>query len=153
MTSDGGVIVLARPPIVYLVSILAGFGLHAVWPVRVVPHAIQPLGGVLILCAAAVFVLSVREFRKARTPIRTRKPVTAVLTNGPYRFSRNPIYLSFTLLQLGLGVWANNVWVVGALLPTLVLMSYGVIAREEQYMARKFGDEYLQYKRAVRRWF
>ena len=77
----------------------------------------------------------------------------SIITNGPYRFSRNPIYLSFTLLQLGLGMWANSAWLVGMLIPTLVLMSYGVIAREERYMARKFGDEYLQYKRAVRRWF
>ena len=100
----------------------------------------------------ALFVLSVREFRKARTPIRTRKPVTVVITTGPYRFSRNPIYLSFTLLQFGLGMWANSAWVVGMLIPTLVLMSYGVIAREERYMARKFGDEYLQYRAAVRRW-
>ena len=153
ITSDQGVIVLARPPIVYLASILAGFGLNAVWPVEVFPRAIKSLGGLLILLAVALFVLSVREFRRARTPIRTRKPVMSIITNGPYRFSRNPIYLSFTLLQLGLGMWANSAWLVGMLIPTLVLMSYGVIAKEERYMARKFGDEYLQYKRAVRRWF
>ena len=76
----------------------------------------------------------------------------AVIATGPYRFSRNPIYLSFTLLQLGLGMWANSAWVVGMLIPTLVLMSYGVIAREEQYMAEKFGEEYLRYTAAVRRW-
>src|SRR5205809_5787460 len=110
---DGGVVLLARPPIVYLVSILVGFGLNAIWPARVMPSAIEPIGGWLILFAVALFALSVREFRRARTPIRTRKPVTAVITTGPYRFSRNPIYLSFTLLQLGLacgrtapGSWA-----------------------------------------------
>ena len=97
-------------------------------------------------------MLSVREFRKARTPIRTRKPVTVVITTGPYRFSRNPIYLSFTLLQFGLGMWANSTWLVGMLIPALLLMSYGVIAREERYMARKFGDEYLRYRASVRRW-
>ena len=152
ITGDQGVVVLARPPIVYLVSILAGFGLNAVWPVEVVPHTIAPIGGLLSLLAVALFVLSVREFRRARTPIRTRKPVTAVITTGPYRFSRNPIYLSFTVLQLGVGVWANSAWVVGTLIPTLVLLSYGVIAREEGYMAQKFGDEYLRYRAAVRRW-
>jgi protein-S-isoprenylcysteine O-methyltransferase Ste14 len=152
ITGDQGVVVLARPPIVYFVAILAGFGLNAVWPVEVVPHAIEPIGGWLSLLAVALFVLSVREFRRARTPIRTRKPVTAVITTGPYRFSRNPIYLSFTLLQLGLGLWANSAWVVGTLIPTLVLLSYGVIAREERYMAQRFGDEYLRYRAAVRRW-
>ena len=150
---DRGVVLLARPPIVYLISILAGFGLSAVWSVELVPHALEPLGGLLILLAVALFVLSVREFRRARTPIRTRKPVTAVITTGPYRFSRNPIYVSFTLLQVGLAMGTNSAWVAGTLIPTLVLISYGVIAREERYMARKFGDEYLQYKRAVRRWF
>ena len=143
---------LARAPIVYLASILAGFGLNTVWPVEVFPRAIKSLGGLLTVLAVALFVLSVREFRRARTPIRTRKPVTAVIRTGPYRFSRNPIYLSFTLLQLGLGTWANSAWVVGMLIPTLVLMSYGVIAREERYMAQKFGEEYLRYTAAVRRW-
>src|SRR5438477_13086955 len=149
---DRGVVLLARPPIAYLVSILAGFGLNAVWPARMIPSAIEPIGGLLSLLAVALFVLSVREVRRARTPIRTRKPVTAVITTGPYRFSRNPIYLSFTLLQFGLGMWANSAWVVGLLVPTLVLLSYGVIAREERYMAPKFGDEYRRYRAAVRRW-
>jgi len=62
------------------------------------------------------------------------------------------LYLSFTLLQLGIGLWANNAWVVAMLVPTLVLMSYGVIAREERYMEQKFGDEYRRYQAAVRRW-
>jgi len=146
------VVVVARPPIVYLVSILVGVGLNLVWPGQLFPHAVEPLGPLLTLLAVVLFVLSVREFRKAQTPIRTRKPVTAVITTGPYRFSRNPIYLSFTLLQLGIGMWANSAWVVGMLIPTLVLMSYGVIAREERYMEQKFGDEYLRYRAAVRRW-
>jgi len=146
------VVVVARPPIVYLVSILVGVGLNLVWPVQLFPHAVEPLGPLLTLLAVVLFVRSVREFRKAQTPIRTRKPVTAVITTGPYRFSRNPIYLSFTLLQLGIGMWANGAWIVGMLIPTLVLMSYGVIAREERYMGQKFGDEYLRYRAAVRRW-
>src|SRR5262245_12310196 len=86
---DQGVVVLARPPIVYSVSILAGFGLNAVRPLRVVPSAIAPIGGSLMLLAVALFVLSVREFQRAQTPIRTRKPVTKVITTGPYRFTRN----------------------------------------------------------------
>jgi len=149
---DGGVIVVARPPVVYLVSILVGLGLDRVAPRTLVPRAVQPLGPLLVLLAVVLFVLSVREFRRAQTPIRTRKPVTAILDTGPYRFSRNPIYLAFTLLQLGIGIWSNSVWVVGMLVPTLVLVSYGVIAREERYMEGKFGDEYRRYRAAVRRW-
>ena len=152
ITGDRGVVVLARPPVVYLVSILMGFALNAMWPVKLLPLALEPLGLLLIVLAIALFALSVREFRRAQTPIRTRKPVTAVIRTGPYRFSRNPIYLSFTLLQLGLGTWANSAWIVGMLIPTLVLMSSGVIDREERYMAEKFGEEYLRYTAAVRRW-
>src|SRR5438132_10335059 len=140
ITSDQGVIVLARAPIVYLASILAGFGLNTVWPVEVFPRAIKSLGGLLTVLAVALFVLSVREFRRARTPIRTRKPVTAVIRTGPYRFSRNPIYLSFTLLQLGLGLWANSAWLVGLLIPTPVSMSYGGIPGHERCMAQSLGD-------------
>src|SRR2546425_8248893 len=102
IASDQGVVVRARPPIVYLVSILAGFGLNAVWPARMIPSAIEPIGGWLILLAVALFALSVREFRRARTPIRTRKPVTAVITTRAHPVSPDPIYLSFTPLQLGL---------------------------------------------------
>ena len=154
MNGDGdrGVVVLARPPVVYLVSILAGFGLDARWPGRIVPSAVEPLGDFLVLIAVALLALSVREFRRSGTPVRTRKPVTALVTSGPYRLSRNPIYLSFTLLQLGLGLWANDAWLVALLVPTLLLISRGVIAREERYMARKYGDEYLRYKESVRRW-
>src|SRR5947209_5995855 len=83
----------ARPPVVYLVSILVGLGLDRVAPRTLVPRAVQPLGPLLVLLAVVLFVLSVREFRRAQTPIRTRKPVTAILDTGPYRFSRNPIYL------------------------------------------------------------
>ena len=149
---DGGVVVVARPPLVYLVSILVGLGLHLVSPRELFPRAVEPPGPLLILLAVVLLVLSVREFRRAQTPIRTRKAVTAILDTGPSRFSRNPIYLAFTLLQLGIGIWVNSAWIVGMLIPTLVLMSYGVIAREERYMGRKFGDEYLRYKAAVRRW-
>ncbi len=149
---DGGVVVVARPPLVYLVSILLGLVMNLVWPWEPFPRGVSPVGMVLTLLAVTLFVRAVREFRAAQTPIRTRKPVTAVLTSGPYRLSRNPIYLSFTLLQLGIGLWANNAWVMAMLVPTLVLMSYGVIAREERYMEQKFGDEYRRYQAAVRRW-
>src|SRR5207247_8544267 len=99
----------ARPAIVFCTSIRGGFGLNAVRPVELVPRAIEPLGGSLILLAVALFVLSVRQFRRARTPIRSRKAVTAVITTGPYRFSRNPVYVSFTLLQVGLAMWTNKI--------------------------------------------
>ncbi len=153
MTIESTPNLVARPPVVYLCSIAGGLLLHRVWPVAVVPgDAEGPLGGFLILAAVALFASSVREFRRSATPIRATRPPTAVVTTGPYRLSRNPIYLSFTLFQLGVAVWANSAWLLGTLVPTLGLMSRGVIAREEDYLAQRFGEPYLAYKASVRRW-
>jgi len=144
--------VLVRPPIVYAVSILLGVGLNFLWPVDVFPHAVEPLGLLLILLALALFALSIRELRRAATTFRTRQPTTVVVRTGPYRLSRNPIYLAFTLLQVGVGTWVNSAWVLAMLVPTLLLVSYGVIAREERYLTAKFGEAYRVYQADVRRW-
>ena len=145
--------VVARPPLIYLCSILIGLALQFVWPLKVLPAALEAtLGGSLMLVAIVLFTLSVREFLAAGTAIQTQRPTTTILRTGPYRFSRNPIYVSFTLLYIGIGVWVNSAWLLGMLIPTLIVVSYGVIAREERYLAQKFGDKYLRYKASVRRW-
>ena len=145
--------VVARPPVVYLSSILIGVGLDALWPAEVVPDSQgTPLGLLLVLVALALFVVSVRELGRVGTQIPTNRPTTAIVTTGPYQFSRNPIYLALTVLQLGIGFWVNSAWVLGMLVPTLLVMSFGVIAREERYLERKFAEEYLQYNASVRRW-
>ena len=92
------------------------------------------------------------EFRRARTSFDVRKPSTSLITTGPFRFSRNPIYLAMTLLQLGIGIAVDGVWILAALVRALVAMHYGVIVREERYLERKFGDAYRGYKTSVRRW-
>lgn len=145
--------VIAPPPVIYLCAILVGGGLHYFWSIVVVPFSAQrPLGGAMIAVSIVLFVLAVRQMLKAGTNIPTNRPTTALVTGGPYRISRNPIYLSLSLLHLGLGVWVNSVWMVAMLAPVLVVMNIGVIAREERYLARKLGEPYLQYKSAVRRW-
>ena len=144
---------VVRPPIVYLCSILLGLVLHWFSPAEVFPHPVEALGGgSFIFVAIVLFALSVQEFRRAATPVRRTKPTSVVVKTGPYRFSRNPIYLAFTLFQIGVAIWVNSAWVLGTLIPTLVLMAYGVIAREETYLTKNFGAEYLQYKASVRRW-
>lgn len=145
--------VIARPPLIYLCSILIGLAVHLLWPLEVLPAALEAtLGGPLILVAVVFFVLSLRQFRTAGTAVQTGRPTTVIIKTGPYRLSRNPIYLSFTVLQLGIAIWVNSVWLLGTLLVALVVISYGVIAREERYLGGKFGEEYLQYKASVRRW-
>jgi protein-S-isoprenylcysteine O-methyltransferase Ste14 len=96
--------------------------------------------------------VAVRQFRAAGTNVETPKPATTIVTHGIYRLSRNPMYVSLTLLQAAIGVAAGSLWIVTLLAPTLAVMRYGVIAREERYMERKFGAPYLAYKASVRRW-
>lgn len=145
--------VVARPPLIFLGSILVGSILQVLWPVRFVPHALTTLlGGSLIAVSVILFTLAVRVLRAAGTGIRTNQPTTAIVVRGPYRFSRNPIYLSFALFQLGVAIWANSAWILATLIPTVGIIRYGVIAREEAYLARRFGQRYRQYKGGVRRW-
>lgn len=144
---------LIRPPFVYLGSIGLGLFVHLFWPMQLLPPSLGvPLGAMVVLVAVALFISAVRTLRKAGTPVPGNRPTTTIVRRGPYRFSRNPIYLAFTLLQIGLAAWVNSVGLLLALLPALALMTLVVIPREERYLEARFPTEYLPYKRAVRRW-
>jgi protein-S-isoprenylcysteine O-methyltransferase Ste14 len=144
---------LVRPPFVYLISLLSGTVIHLAVPLRLLPVIIAvPLGVPLVVVAIALFSYSVAKFRAAGTPLPARKPTTAIVRTGPYRFSRNPIYLAFSLFQLGIAIWAGSVWLLATLVGAVALINFVVIPREEQYLERKFGAEYLDYKASVRRW-
>jgi protein-S-isoprenylcysteine O-methyltransferase Ste14 len=104
------------------------------------------IGGVVGLTAA------IRTVWRAQTPVDPYKPSTAIVNDGLFRFTRNPIYVSDTLIYVGLSL-VLNAWWAFALTPVLVwIMHVGVVVREEDYLERKFGDDYLRYKRQVRRW-
>jgi protein-S-isoprenylcysteine O-methyltransferase Ste14 len=92
------------------------------------------------------------EMRRVETNASPYKPSTSIVTSGPYRFTRNPIYVGFTLMYLGLSIFANALWPVLLLPGVITMMRRGVIEREEAYLERKFGEEYLSYKERVRRW-
>jgi len=141
------------PPLIYLTSILIGAAIDRLTPVRVLPDLVTGwLGGALVLLAVTISGFSVREFRKAKTTFRVDRPVSALITTGPFRYSRNPLYLSLSILQAGIGIWMNSVWVVVLLVPTVAVMTRGVIVREEKYLAEKFGKAYRDYQATVRRW-
>jgi protein-S-isoprenylcysteine O-methyltransferase Ste14 len=145
--------VVARPPLLFFGSLLAGLGLHWAWPLRLLPGGTHPgWGGVLVAGAIGLFVLSVRALRVAGTGIQTCQPTTSLVERGPYRVSRNPIYLAFAVLQVGVAVLVNSAWIVGTLIPALAVVRYGVIGREEAYLERNFGESYRRYRAAVRRW-
>ena len=145
--------VIAKPPLIYLGFLLLGLGLDRLWPVAVLPEAVlSPLGWVLIGLGVLVVLAAVRRFKAVGTSFHTHKPATAIISDGPYGVSRNPIYLGLIAIYLGVGVMADAGWVAVLLGPLLLVMHFGVITREERYLERKFGDEYLRYKAAVRRW-
>jgi protein-S-isoprenylcysteine O-methyltransferase Ste14 len=144
---------MMRPPLVYLGAIGLGVLLDLAWPVRLVPHAVGvPLGIIAVLAAVAVFVAAVRTFRTAGTPVPGNRPTTAIVRTGPYRWSRNPIYLAFSLLQVGVALWVNSLWLAVTLVPAVALMSLVVIPREERYLETRFPSAYPAYKASVRRW-
>lgn len=144
---------LIRPPVVYLVLIALGAALEYFWRLPFVPAALAvPLGILLVAAAVVLFVGSVGKFRAAGTPVPGNQPTTAIVRMGPYRFSRNPIYLAFSLLHLGTAIWVNSLWLVATLVAATAVMALVVIPREEQYLEKHFGADYLDYKRSVRRW-
>ena len=145
--------VLLRPPIVFLQAILLGSALNRAWPLPFLPSTIAWLGPIVTLCAVLLFLFSIREFRAAGTPVRGTERTITIVRTGPYRFSRNPIYLSFILLVLGLAVWLNDVWLLVSLVPAVGFIAGIVIPREERFLEHNFPDHYSSYKANVRRWF
>lgn len=151
--ADAANLGLVRPPFVYLSSIVLGLAVHYAWPVRLVPPSVSPpVGAMVTLLAVGLFVAAVRTFRAAGTPVPGNQPTTAIVRTGPYRFSRNPIYLAFSLFQLGLSAWINSLGLLITLIPAVALMTFVVIPREERYLEVRFPSEYSSYRAAVRRW-
>jgi protein-S-isoprenylcysteine O-methyltransferase Ste14 len=152
-TTAGANVGVLRPPLVYLSSVLTGTVLAVAWPLPFLPGALAPpVGSSLVVIALALFSYSVRQFRAAGTPVPGNKPTTVIVRTGPYRLSRNPIYLAFSLLHLGIAIWVNSLWLIATLIAAVVLMALVVIPREERYLERRFGAEYLDYKASARRW-
>lgn len=151
-TSDRPGVILP-PPLILLGFVVAGIGLDLVWPVPLIPADMQIMGGgILIVMAVSLLGASLMRFRHARTNVETWKPSTALVISGPYRVTRNPIYVAFGLVFLGLACALDNLWLL-VLWPFLIVtLDVGVIRREERYLETKFGDAYRAYCRNVRRW-
>jgi protein-S-isoprenylcysteine O-methyltransferase Ste14 len=145
--------VIAPPPLVFLAGLAAGFGLDAALPSASLPGAVRwPVGIVLALAGLALMSSFLAAFRSRQTAVRPDRPTTAIVSEGPYRATRNPAYLGMALLYAGIAVMTSALWAFATLVPTLIVIDRAVIAREERYLERKFGEDYLRYKRGVRRW-
>jgi len=145
--------VIAPPPFVYAVGLATGIVINFAKPVPFVPEHLAVAAGIaLMLIAVFLMALALRALVRAGTNVDVRKPSLVIATTGPYRFTRNPIYLAMALFMVGAGVFFNALWVLVALVPVMFVIRFGVIAREETYLTQKFGEEYLRYKARVRRW-
>jgi protein-S-isoprenylcysteine O-methyltransferase Ste14 len=145
--------VAAPPPLIYVSALAAGLLVNSIYPVRLLPRGVSRAAGLpLVLGGLVIGLLGVREMRRAETNIDPYKPVHAIVDRGPFRFTRNPLYVGMTLMYGGFSVLANALPAALLLPGVLAVMRKGVIEREEAYLERKFGEEYLSYKARVRRW-
>ena len=147
---------LARPPVLYLACMLLGLLLDRLLPLPFVlaqmPTIRWAAGACLILAGVAILAAGIRDFSRAATPVPSNQPVRALVTTGIHGWSRNPMYVGMLLLYAGIGIGARSAWVLILALPLVLILRYRVVAREERYLERRFGDAYRAYKSRVRRW-
>ena len=147
--------VIVPPPLVYVPTLVTGIALHFSWlPFKIFPqlwmgHA---TGWPFIVVSVLLALWAVRTmFRSGENP-SAYKPTGAIVSAGPYAFTRNPIYVSFVLLYGGIALALNTAWPLALLPLSLIAIHYGVIRREELYLEKLFGTEYRRYRAGVRRW-
>ena len=145
--------VIAFPPLIYAAPLMVGILIQRILPLHFLSQPVALWLGILFLGLGLLILLSaVLTMQQAGTNIDPGQPATQLVTRGPFRFSRNPIYLGFTIGYLGTGIWANTLWPILILPIILLVIQYGVIKREERYLENKFGAAYYEYKAHVRRW-
>lgn len=148
--------VLIRPPLLYGIGLLCGLALRTVIPARLGfpggPGLWQGIGLAMVFLAICLAGWAIAAFRRAGTHVEPGKPALAVVSDGPYGHSRNPMYVALTLLYGGLALVTDNPFILMGLIVILPVMSIGVVRREERYLAAKFGPAYEDYRARVRRW-
>ncbi len=141
------------PPLIYVGGFVIGYLLDRAVPLTLTSWPLgEPLGWALVAVGVALMGSAVMTFRRAGTSLNPAKPTTRVVVHGPYRFTRNPMYVGWVIVYLGCVLLTNTVWPLVSLPVVLVLISRAVIAKEERYLEAKFGDAYRAYKARVRRW-
>ena len=145
--------VVVRPPLLYGAALIAVLLLRWFWPMPILGHGIARWAGLLlVVLGTAIIVPGIRALHAAGTNLDPLLPTTAIVTRGPFRFSRNPLYVGLALAYFGLTLLFNTWWGVFLLGPILGTMHYGVVLREERYLEKTFGETYRQYRSRVRRY-
>jgi protein-S-isoprenylcysteine O-methyltransferase Ste14 len=146
--------VIVRPPLAWGLAVVAGLALNWLVPLPFLPAGLPAgwLGAMVFVLALALFAWAILAITRAGSQVPTNRPTTTIVESGPYRFTRNPIYLGMFLGLIGLAVAFDNLWLLMMLVPFALVIHYEVVAREEAYLERKFGDVYRGYRSRVRRW-
>jgi protein-S-isoprenylcysteine O-methyltransferase Ste14 len=145
--------IILLPPLIFLAGLVAGFIVESWVPSTLGTRGPLTIAGVLGLVAGgALGAWGDLSMKRAGTSPLPWKPTLAIVDTGPYRWTRNPLYLAQTLMHAGIAALGDSAWALAMLIPVLVVVRYGVIGPEEAYLMRKFGDEYLTYTRRVGRW-
>jgi protein-S-isoprenylcysteine O-methyltransferase Ste14 len=150
---------MIRPPLAWALAVVAGLALNWLAPLPFLPAALPArwlgarwVGATLFVLALALFAWAVVTITWAGSNVPTYRPTTTIVESGPYRFTRNPIYLGMALALIGLAIAFDILWLLLMLVPFALVIRYGVVAREEVYLERRFGDSYRGYRSRVRRW-
>jgi protein-S-isoprenylcysteine O-methyltransferase Ste14 len=148
--------VVIKPPFLFLGALAIGCLLSLIVPIG---PGLGSANGValatgltFVVIGFALGALSVRAFHLAGTSVVPGETSTALVPYGPYKITRNPIYIGFILAYFGLAILLTSVWVLLLLIPVLIILQRGVVEREETYLEREFGEPYLKYKAQVPRW-
>ncbi len=146
--------VLVRPPLAWGLAVIAGLALDRLLPLPFLPVDLPRgwLGAMVFVLALGLFAWAIVTMTGAGSNVPTNLPTTTIVETGPYRFTRNPIYLGMFLGLIGLSIAFDNLWLLIMLAPFALVIRYGVVAREEAYLEGKFGDGYRGYRVRVRRW-
>ena len=145
--------VIVFPPLIFALCSILGVVFHAVFPIRVLAPVPARIAGVTLMCMAGCMATwAQRVMKKAGTNIRPDKPALAIVGSGPFRLTRNPMYVSLCLLQLGIALLIDGLMPLLLVIPLVLILHFGVILREERYLEAKFGEPYLTYRSQVRRW-
>jgi len=145
--------VIAFPPLIWLVNAVISVLVHLFVQIPIMRYGICLVCGIVFIILAPTLTLSAfRTMKSAGTNVHPSEPALTIVRGGPFRFTRNPLYLALCLLQIALGFFLNDWITLLFVVPLTVIFHYGVVLREERYLTAKFGESYLQYKREVRRW-
>ncbi len=145
--------IVVPPPLIYLGPLLLGLLMGRVAPLPFLPRGLsRALGGTLLGGGVVLAGWFGSSLRSAETTIRIDRPVSRLVTGGPFHYSRNPGYLSFALIYAGIATLRNSPWAILLLPAVVTTVKRTIIDKEERYLERRFGEEYLRYKARVRRW-